>query len=560
MIRKLTGLVLGCSLLFASAGCGGAGSGEIFRAVISPPIPAGAQELSNPARGQYEDLMVTLFPQGNPAQKRYQDWPKSYDASLRIAWRDLQPVDPRTLPHDATDDQKYDFRIIDDTLAQLATRHMRMTLRVYAYNSCCNAHYPNDTNAASPDWLRTLPGTTTSHPGPSGTSGPAITHVVPNWNDSGYLDHFTELLAALGRRYDHDERLSVFEFSGYGDFSENHNAYLRDALGVPGPGPYESPDALGYVSQFKDQNITKASIERLVKANVDAFPHTQLVVTPNNPEIVRELLDDGVTRRLSAPVGIRSDCLGVYAPLPVWAESSKSYYVTSKDPVIDKLERRMLTAPVITEWCELPEGTDAADYYRKGLRDIVRYHVSMTSSVNFADRNSDQPMKPELYLLWADANVAAGYRYSVAGQAKSESLRDGTAKITVNWTNYGSAATTERWAPSYRLIDFSGTVVRTIDSAVDLHELVHDGGPGAAAEQPVPASVKEPVQLDVADLPPGHYTLQGAVTWQQHKPDASHVVDYPPMHLARDGRDAQGWYPIATLDIPRSALTAAPQR
>jgi hypothetical protein len=41
------------------------------------------------------------------------------------------------------------------------------------------------------------------------------------------------------------------------------------------------------------------------------------------------------------------------------------------------------------------------------------------------------------------------------------------------------------------------------------------------------------------------------VDWQQHKPDASHVVNYGPMALARDGRDGSGLYPIATLDITR---------
>jgi len=54
-----------------------------------------------------------------------------------------------------------------------------------------------------------------------------------------------QLLAALGRRYDSDERLSVFEFSGYGDFSENHSPYLRDTLGVSGPAPEDTSGSRG---------------------------------------------------------------------------------------------------------------------------------------------------------------------------------------------------------------------------------------------------------------------------------------------------------------------------
>ena len=317
--KKGAAAVIACTALLLN-GCGGHPNPGPLSAMVFPAIPPTVQEIANPLRGQYEDLLIPLFPQGNPAQQRYPAWPASYDSSLRISWRQLQPTDPRTLPPDAPDDRRFDFSVIDDALTKLQNRNMRLTLRVYAYNSCCNASYPDNTNLAIPDWMRSA---ATSYPAPPNSPTPGVTQVVPNWNDPAYLDAFGQLLAALGRRYDGDERLSVFEFSGYGDFSENHIAYLRDVLGAPGPSPDDSVAKLGYYSQFGDQSITKASIALLVAANVNAFPHTQLVVTPQNPEMVRELLADDVTKKLSAPVGIRSDCLGVQAPLPAWAESSE---------------------------------------------------------------------------------------------------------------------------------------------------------------------------------------------------------------------------------------------
>ena len=48
------------------------------------------------------------------------------------------------------------------------------------------------------------------------------------------------------------------------------------------------------------------------------------------------------------------------------------------------------------------------------------------------------------------------------------------ATISVVWTNYGSAAATEQWAPGYKLVDFSGAVVRTLPATVNLKTLVHD--------------------------------------------------------------------------------------
>ncbi|OBI36801.1 hypothetical protein [Mycobacterium sp. E2238] len=554
-LRKCAAVIVACSALVLS-GCGGHSDPNPLSAVISPAIPLSVQEVPNPLRGQYEDLMMPLFPQGNSAQQRYPAWPASYDASLRVSWRQLQPTDPNTLPADAPDDRKFDFSVIDDALAKLASRNMRLTLRVFAYNSCCDATYANNTNIAIPDWMRSA---ATSYTGPQRYWWtPGVAHVVPNWNDPVYLNAFGQLLAALGRRYDGDERLSVFEFSGYGDFSENHIAYLRDTLGAAGPSPEESIAKLGYYSQFRDQSITKGAIGQLVAANVNAFPHTRLVTTALNPEIVRELLADDVTKKVSAPVGIRSDCLGVYAPLPVWAESDGSYYVHTKDPVVGQLKDRLASALVITEWCQLPDGTTPRSYYEKGLRDVVKYHVSMTSSFNFPAVDSNTPMDPALYLLWAQANVSAGYRYSVGARPGSESFRDRVATISVVWTNYGSAVAVEKWEPSYRLVDFSGAVVRTLPTAVALHKLVPSGE--NSGNQPAPASFTESVTVDLAGLAPGHYTLRASVDWQQHKPDASHVVNYPPMRLARSGRDESGGYPLATLDIPREALTSAPRQ
>jgi hypothetical protein len=550
-VALATVVTIACATLVLN-GCGGHTNPGPLSAMVFPAIPPTVQEISNPLRGQYEDLLNPLFPQGSPAQQRYPAWPASYDASLRVSWRQLQPIDPRTLPPDAPDDRKFDFSAIDDALTKLQSRNMRLTLRVFAYNSCCNATYPDNTNIAIPEWMRSA---ATNYPAPPNSPTPRVTQVVPNWNDANYLNAFGELLAALGRRYDGDERLSVFEFSGYGDFSENHIAYLRDVLGAPGPAPDDSVAALGYYSQFRDQSITKASIQQLVAANVSAFPHTQLVVTPQNPEIVREMLADDVTKKLSAPVGIRSDCLGVYSPLQTWAESNDSYYVRTNDAVVNALKQRLTSAPVITEWCPLPNGTDPRSYYEKGLHDVVRYHVSMTSSVNFPDSDATGAMDLSLYLLWAQANTSAGYRYSVEARQGSQSVQGKIATISVVWTNYGSAAATEQWVPGYKLVDFSGAVVRSLPATVNLKTLVHDDS-SQSREEAVPVSSTESVHVDLNGLAPGHYTLRASVDWQQHKPGASNVVNYAPMALARDGRDGAGLYPIATLDIPRDSSTS----
>lgn len=70
-------------------------------------------------------------------------------------------------------------------------------------------------------------------------------------------------------------------------------------------------------------------------------------------------------------------------------------------------------------------------YYEKGLHDVIRYHVSMTSSADFPDRDAASAMDPKLFLLWGKANTSAGYRYSVEAQPGSQSIQGKVATISV---------------------------------------------------------------------------------------------------------------------------------
>src|SRR5262249_21289506 len=118
MSRKCVVVVVVCAALSLN-GCSSKSNPGPLNAMVSPAIPPTVQDIPNPLRGQYEDLLVPLFPQGDPAQQRYPAWPASSDASLRVSWRQLQSTDPRTLPPDAPDESKYDFSLIDDELNKL---------------------------------------------------------------------------------------------------------------------------------------------------------------------------------------------------------------------------------------------------------------------------------------------------------------------------------------------------------------------------------------------------------------------------------------------------------
>lgn len=75
-LRKSAAVVAVCAALVLS-GCAAHRNLGPLSPVASPAIPSSLQEIPNPLRGQYEDLLLPLFPQSNPAQKRYPAWPAS---------------------------------------------------------------------------------------------------------------------------------------------------------------------------------------------------------------------------------------------------------------------------------------------------------------------------------------------------------------------------------------------------------------------------------------------------------------------------------------------------
>jgi hypothetical protein len=532
---RVGALALACAL--ASCSTAGPSATSSGLGVFAGP------ELVNPLRGQYENLLTPLFPQADPAQGQYAPWPGTSDVSARIDWRSLQPRDPRSLPPDAPDDQRFDFAALDEAIDTAARNGRRFGFRITSFNSCCETSYPNNVDMSVPDWLLTVDGATRSyvHDG--------VTYVIPDWNSSAYLSYFSDLLSAFGRRYDRDERVALFEVSGYGDFSENHVAFLRDTLGVPGPAPETSESELGYFSQYRDQYITKQSIERLVAANLTAFPNTQVISTLGNPEFVRQLFRDSpLLQNRRKPVGIRADGLGVYRPIPTWAEDEYSRYVQTNDPLVRTVELRYRIAPVVTEWIpHVPPNVSSTDYYVKGLKDVVNDHVSMTASTGFPGQTSGQTMSPGDFDIWSRANKFSGYRYAVESSGPPATVPAGTpARIPLRWTNFGPAPAYEYWRPEYDVVSATGTVLKTLPGK-DLNGLVADQGfddPGG-----LPASSSMTDVLVVEGLPRGTYSVRVRVVWHEHKPNGTHVVDEPPMKLAQPGRDSDGGYATAEFTV-----------
>lgn len=496
-------------------------------------VPYSAVDVSNPKRGQFENIGVGLFPQSQPAQRSYPAWPDTFDAGARFEWKDLQPTSAATI----------NYAPIDAAIAAAAARGKRFHFRVMAFASCCQASYPANTDISVPDWLRATTGATTDyvHNG--------ITYVVPNWNNDAYLSAVERLIAALGTRYNKDERVAWFELSGYGDFSENHNAFMRDTLGVSGPAPADSVAALGYYSQYQDQYITKSSVARIVNATLRAFPDTQVLTTAQNPEIVKQVMRDSpAVRGLAHPVGVRADCLGVYQPPQTWAVNQYSYYVQSGDPIVPMLLDRWRTAPVVTEWCTFaPTGEQAL--FDQAVRDTVNYHVSMLSSTVPLYENS-ATMPAAIYDLWAKANKFGGYRYAMTSAVLPATATAGTAvPLQVRWANFGSAPSYDNWVIRYELRDRSGASRQAVNSQLSLKSLAATQNYTATTQEPASVTADDSVSLPTTGLPAGIYAVVARVMWNEHKSSGTNALTMEPMNLAQAGRDSSGAYPIGSISL-----------
>jgi len=518
---------------------------------ILATIPFSEPDIANPMRGQYKNLDTGLFPQSNAAQFDYQDWPDAKDANQRFEWKQVQPVDPRTLPSDASDDQKYDFSVIDEFIARNANEAKRSGFRMTSFNSCCSTSYPANTNISVPAWLRTVNGATSDYVYEGNT------HVIPNWNDREYLNYTKDLIAAMGRRYNKDERVAVYEMSGYGDFSENHNTFMRNELNMPGPSQENSMAELGYVSQYGDQYITKSSIIELVDATLRAFPDTQIIAAPGNAEIVKQLYrDSNELANIKKPVGNRSDCVGVYGATPTWAGNQYSYYVENNDPILSIFNERSKSAPIITEWCNFLNGQTELEYYENALTDSVNKGVSMMASTGFTYQNSSTKMPANLYGLWSRTNKYSGYRYAPTAATVTDRVVSGAAfRPSISWTNFGVAPTYDNWQVLYDVVNSDGDIVRTVDSDLNLKTIYAEQNMQSLSDDPMTKTVGDSPTIETTGLASGVYSLRTKVDWTERKTGATNTFTYAPMNLAVQDRDANGSYRIGSFTVEAAADT-----
>jgi hypothetical protein len=434
--------------------------------IVARPTPlAATTEIANPDRGSY------LWQGENPQPAT---WPVQ-DSYRRFLWRDLEP----TPGH-------YDFRSIDLALAAAAARHGRFGFRIQA--ACTGCSNPG---IAVPDYLQAL------MPRGFWFDLNGARNYAPDWNDPDYLSRLRALLQALGRRYDNDPRLGWVDISSYGDWGEWHVARW----------PYPAPTGA--------TPITTANAESIVRMNVEAFPHTRLLM--QHQTTVSD--GDDHAALLYAldhypSIGIRNDCLG-----DSWFTKDMTY-LYDKYPIV---ANRWKTAPFMTEPCGGGFATAASQ--------IAKFHVANIGNGNFGDLAEYSPTS-RAYL--ARDNIMSGYRFALAGVAMPSSIsRTKSFVVRSRWSNTGVTPAYEPWDVTFELrVPDTGRVAWAGRSNLDLRALLPTGRRTHA--------VVDELSLG-STVPRGRYTVAVAVL------DPAHAL--PPLALAVQGRTPDGAYLLGSISV-----------
>lgn len=397
-------------------------------------------DIANSLRGQYNWMGYASQPNGWPASDvYYRD---------QVYWGRLEPQR-----------REYDFSAIEQGLEKAEAQGGRFGFRVMAYCPGCWMD-------SRPDWPRVVPRWM-----PKQDSG------APDWDSKRFLSAWEDLMVRLGRRYADDPRLGWIDVGGYGSWGEWH---------VSG----------------STTRISRSGARRVIKAVVDNFPRTHVVMNAMDPEYTRMALE------ISPRMGLRVDCLGEF----------NMFSLIPTGPWMQEVWKK---APVLTEWCGTWETSPTL-----GAEQVQQWHLSNVSSGNLKIPHTE--MTPEEQAGFEQAVRTAGYRYSVRRLRVPDRFVNGTRhRLRMTVHNAGSAPTYDRWRVALQLRK-DGRVVAQRPVRVNLRRAL----PGDRTFTPR-------VRFD--GVAPGRYEL--AVTVR----DRCGYLD--PMGLANVGRTPGGSYPMGEVSV-----------
>lgn len=476
-------------------------------------VPISAKEIVNPERGQYS--WHTSNRSANPV-----DWPVQ-DTYPRGWWKHANPSKG-----------KYNFNMVQVGIdAAVASK----SCTAFRYMNSCIDCGESDRLTLMPDYVTALDSTWqyVYSGGASGTwmegMGDGQSYAIPDWNDPRYISAWTDFMNELGASFNGHPNLSYVDISGYGHYGEGHNY------------PYNTvyPTPAGHIQG------TKASIKKIAKATLNAFPDTTCLwnlttfcIDATNK--FSETDTDDLFLELLAEhpnMGLRYDCVGG-GPTQngAWGVMRRSQQKAEARGVPERYQpyHRWKWAPFVTEWCTTVRpvaegaGNPTAGTMQEGHDQVSQWHLSLLSSANFqygytADfRTAYSNEEVELFY---NANKRAGYRYTADAVVMDLRVSDDSATAHVEWSNLNVAPCYRSWQVTYEVQNAAGDILAEVPSTLDLRTVL----PG-------------PVVTDTARIPAEGLPANVPLTLAVRVTDPSGALK--PLNLSIDGKLSNGGYPL----------------
>jgi hypothetical protein len=382
-------------------------------------------------------------------------------AYFRVYWKYVEP-----------EPGQYNWTMLDAAMRTAHERGQTLMLRVAPYG-------PQALTEDVPAWYRKMVGNE------SGKAFPDKWRTDPE--DPRYVKSWTNLVRALGARYDGDPRLEAVDVSIVGYWGEGEHT---DQLSEP-------------------------TMRVLVDSYLEAFPKTPLLMQPTD----RKTNTYALSKR---NVGWRADCLGDMRCVDGrWCHMFDAY---PEDIVNFGIQDAWRSGPVSLEACWVMRewknrGWDV-DYI---IEQSLKWHIS-----SFNNKSSGVPEEwaPKVQ-RWLNR---MGYRFVLRRFAYPESVApQGKLSFASWWENKGVAPCYRRFPLALRLSDRKRTEV--LATGADIRNWL----PGDV--------VYDDAVIVPAGMPAGTYDLQVGLL--------DPVTRQPKVKLAIEGIDGEGWYTLGTITVQR---------
>ena len=383
-------------------------------------------------------------------------------AYFRVYWKYVEP-----------EMGKYNWQMLDTALRTARERGQTLMLRVAPYG-------PQAETEDVPAWYRALAGNESGKPFPD------------KWRtdpeDPRYVKHWTNLVRALGARYDGHPDLEAVDVSIVGFWGEGeHTDQLREH-----------------------------TMRALVDSYLEAFPRTPLLMQPTDRRTNTYALS-------KSHAGWRVDCLGDMRCVEGrnWCHMFDAY---PEDIVNFGVQDAWRTGPVSLEACWVMQHWKDqkwdVDYI---IEQSLKWHIS-----SFNNKSSAVPQE-----WWPQVNRwlnRMGYRFVLRRFTYPETIGpQGKLAFTSWWENKGVAPCYRQFPLALRLRGEARSEI--LITGADIRSWL----PGDA--------VYDNAVIVPADVPPGAYDLQIGVLDPGTKK--------PKVKLAIEGVDGEGWYTLGKISVQR---------